>query len=338
MRPVDARDVARAVVAALKQPTSVGQVFDVVGPDRLTLRDVVRRVAEAIRLPLSIWSTPVALMRLPVWVMEKTMRQPLSTRAQLAMLQEGLDGDPEPARRVLSLQTTPFTAEHIRPLLASIQRVFPFSLRFFSASHPSAETARALFAALLALLVVSLSTVFGLVADVWTGLTLAMGLALIVALASRPARAFNPSVFRIATGIAAGMVLYAVTRAVAALLPAFWPGWETGAQALYSWKEGHSWAFLAPTLAMIVIAEEVVWRGVIARFFMERWGRPLGIAAGALVYALAHLAALNPLLVFAAFGCGLYWGWLYAATDDLVAPTVSHLLWAALLLAIPVVR
>jgi membrane protease YdiL (CAAX protease family) len=254
------------------------------------------------------------------------------------MLREGLDGDPAPARRVLGLQTTPFTTEHIRPLLASIHRAFPFSLRLFSASRPAAETPRALFAVLLVWLAVSLSTVFGFVSDVWMGLTWAMGLALIIALASKPARAFRPTAFRVAAGLGAGAVLYGLTRVIAALLPSLWPGWETGARALYSWKAGHSWAFLAPTLVMIVIAEEVVWRGVVARFFMERWGRPLGITVGALVYALAHLASLNPLLVLAAFGCGLYWGWLYSATDDLVAPAVSHLLWDSLLLAIPLLR
>ena len=41
----------------------------------------------------------------------------------------------------------------------------------------------------------------------------------------------------------------------------------------------------------------------------------------------------------AAFGCGLFWGLLYSATDDLVAPAISHLLWDALLLfAFPVIR
>jgi len=46
------------------------------------------------------------------------MKQPLSTRAQLDMLTEGLDGDPAPARLDLDLRTAPFTPERIRPLLA----------------------------------------------------------------------------------------------------------------------------------------------------------------------------------------------------------------------------
>jgi membrane protease YdiL (CAAX protease family) len=89
-----------------------------------------------------------------------------------------------------------------------------------------------------------------------------------------------------------------------------------------------------------VLAEEVLWRGVVARYLIERYGRALGIAYAAAIYALAHWATLNPVLLLAALGCGLYWGWLYTATNDnLVAPTISHLMWDVLLLFLfPVVR
>jgi membrane protease YdiL (CAAX protease family) len=83
---------------------------------------------------------------------------------------------------------------------------------------------------------------------------------------------------------------------------------------------------------MVVIAEELLWRGVVTRFLMERAGRAAGILLGAAVYALAHWAAWNPLLLLAAMAFGIFWGWLYAATDDLVSPTISHLLFDVLLL------
>jgi membrane protease YdiL (CAAX protease family) len=41
----------------------------------------------------------------------------------------------------------------------------------------------------------------------------------------------------------------------------------------------------------------------------------------------------------AAFACGIFWGWLCVATDDLVVPVVSHLVWdLALFFAFPVVQ
>jgi len=101
MRPVDVRDVAKAVAASLRHPCPA-KTYDIVGPDLLDLREVVKRVASAMGLPIRIWNTPVPLMRLPVRIMEAVMREPLSTRAQLAMLVEGLDGDPAPARTASS--------------------------------------------------------------------------------------------------------------------------------------------------------------------------------------------------------------------------------------------
>jgi uncharacterized protein YbjT (DUF2867 family)/membrane protease YdiL (CAAX protease family) len=325
MRPVDVRDVASSVLAALRVPCS-GKTYDIVGPDRLALRDVVSRVAEALDRPLWIWSTPVALMRIPVRIMETVMTQPLSTRAQLAMLAEGLDGDPAPARTDLGVSTAPFTAARIRPLLAKTNRT-------------AREVSPASFWLLATFTVTALTVVFGAVTDKWMGMTVAMGLALAGAwnVASVRKR-LKPSVLRVAIGLGAGVALYGITVVAAALLFALGPEWETAARSLYAWKVGHSPIFVAVTLAMIVLAEEVLWRGVVARFLMERCGTVPGVVLGAAIYAAAHLAAFNPVLAVAAFGCGLYWGLLYAATDELVSPTVSHLLWDVLLLfAFPVI-
>ncbi|MBI3857913.1 MAG: complex I NDUFA9 subunit family protein, partial [Planctomycetes bacterium] len=93
MMPVHAGDVAAGVVGALRNPESAGKMFEIVGPERLALRDVVARAAEALGRPVRILPTPVALMKLPVRIMEALMKKPLSTRAQLAMLVEGLAGD-----------------------------------------------------------------------------------------------------------------------------------------------------------------------------------------------------------------------------------------------------
>jgi NADH dehydrogenase len=337
MRPVDARDVARAVTAALREPSS-GKTYDVVGPERLTLREVVSRVADSMKLRLSIWKTPIWLMRLPVRIMEATMRQPLSTRAQLAMLAEGLDGDPAAARDDLGLVTRPFTVERIAPLVTKL-RAPAFSLRLFSAPNPRRDTPGAAFAVLLLFTIAALGFVLSAMTDPWMGLSWGMGIALAGTLLLPAVRSrFKPSRVRITLGLVAGLVLFGITQAAAASLPLVWPGWEDAARKLYAWSEGHSPLFLGSTLVMVVIAEELLWRGVVTRFLMERAGRAAGILLGAAVYALAHWAAWNPLLLLAAMAFGIFWGWLYAATDDLVAPAVSHLLFDVLLLfAFPVI-
>jgi membrane protease YdiL (CAAX protease family) len=338
IRPVHADDVAAGVVAALQKSCS-GKIYDIVGPDRLQLRDVVRLVARAMELPLKICPTPVALMRLPVWLLERFMKQPLSTRAQLAMLSEGLDGDPEPARRDLGLETAPFTVKRIRPILASVDRVAPLNLRLFSIRKPTAEIPTAVFRPLLLLALFALSFAFLAVSDRWTAMTAVMAPALSLFFLNGVHRHLRPAVFGVIAGVVAGLLLYGITVVVARLLPPVWPGWESSARELYSWADGHSMSFLIPTLVMIVIAEELLWRGIIMRFLVERWGKGAGIAAGAAIYALAHWASLNPLLLGAAAGCGLFWGWLFVVSDDLTVPIVSHLVWDSLcLFLLPVVH
>jgi uncharacterized protein YbjT (DUF2867 family)/membrane protease YdiL (CAAX protease family) len=323
MRPVDARDVAEAVLRALRVPCS-GKTYDVVGPDPLKLRDVVRTVARALKLPLLICPTPIALMRLPVLIMERVMAKPLSTRAQLAMLAEGLDGNPEPARTDLSLTTSPFTVTRIRPMLPNFTR----------------EVSGRSFGSLLALAIVAMAIALGAGGDRWMGMTVAMGILLIGSLTLPAARnRLKPSVSRIVGGIAAGALLFLLTLPAVALLFRIQPSWEAFARSLYAWRSGHSPLFIAATLPMIVLAEEVLWRGVVVRFLVERWGTLLGVLAAALIYSAAHWAALNPVLLIAAVGCGLYWGLLYSATDDLITPFVAHLTWDVLLLfAFPVVH
>jgi uncharacterized protein YbjT (DUF2867 family)/membrane protease YdiL (CAAX protease family) len=323
MMPIHAGDVAAGVAAALQRPASAGKTYDLVGPDRMTLRDVVRRTAEALGRPAWIVPTPVSLMRLPVRIMEATMKQPLSTRAQLAMVAEGLPGDPGPARAELGVEAAPFTPEKVRPMVQMLRKEIP------------APVAVGLYALAAALLTFAFRGPLG----PWKGMTLVMGVLLALSLAVRAVRTrLAPTFGRVALGLAAGAVLYGLTRAGLVVLDAVWPGWIGQARTLGAWKEGHSIGFLATTLVMIVIAEETLWRGVVSRFMVERLGRVFGIVAGAALYAAAHIGTMSPLLGVAAFACGLYWGLLADATDDLTAPIVSHLAWDIMIMfVIPVV-
>ena len=279
-----------------------------------------------------ICPTPALLLRLPVFVMEMTMRQPLSTRAQLAMLMEGLDGDPMPLVRDLNVTTAPFSVERLRVLLTNCEVKSPLTLRW-----PAGRLKRTIpgsaFFGLLVFAVFGLSAVFQLVSDKWMGITVLMGITLACTLLLDSVRSrLRPSMLHVVVGLVSGWVCTGRTLGIIAVLPLVWPEWELSARTLYSWKAGHSTLFLASTCSMIVLAEELLWRGVVTRFLMERLGSGWGIVAGATVYTLAHWATFNPLLLLAAFGCGLFWGWLYAAADNLTVPFVSHLLWDVLLL------
>lgn len=322
MMPVYAGDVAAGVVASLRTAAGAGKTYDLVGPERLALRDVVRRTAAAIGRPVWILPTPVALMKLPVVVMEKMMSRPLSTLAQLAMLVEGLAGDPEPARKDLGVETAPFDPR---------RRVDEHRLR----REVSAPAAIGLYLLAAVFLAIAFQGPFG----PWKGMTIAMAVLLPLTMGARAVRSrLVPSLPRLAIGLAAGLVLFGLTKLGVETLKALWPGWEAHARTLSSWKASYSMSFLIPTLLLIIVAEETLWRGIVSRFFQERLGHATGILVGAAFYAAAHATTLNPLLIAAAFGCGIFWGALFAATDDLTAPIVSHVVWDVMMMFIlPVV-
>ena len=89
-----------------------------------------------------------------------------------------------------------------------------------------------------------------------------------------------------------------------------------------------AWVAIVP----VVIGEELVWRGVVQRSLVERFGAWGGVTLAAAVYAAVHLPLGSPLLVAVAFGCGLTWGALRATTGSLVPALVAHLLWDVLVL------
>jgi uncharacterized protein YbjT (DUF2867 family) len=129
LQPVHARDVSAAVVGALENDRSIGRAYDVVGPERLTLRAVVQTVARGVGLRVWIVGTPIWFQRVAVRLMNTLSRNPLSTPAQLQMLIDGLYGDPAPARDDLGFEPRPFTVDEIRGLAGPIPSLFGVSLR-----------------------------------------------------------------------------------------------------------------------------------------------------------------------------------------------------------------
>jgi NADH dehydrogenase len=125
LQPIHANDVAKAVLLALERPLAIGKSYDIVGPRRMTLRQVVQAVAEGMAMKPWIVSTPIWLHRLAVHGMNALLSNPLATPAQLQMLIDGLYGDLEPARRELGLEPGPFTADAVRALETDISSPRP---------------------------------------------------------------------------------------------------------------------------------------------------------------------------------------------------------------------
>ncbi len=91
-QPIAAEDVARCLLAAVEQPERQGHIYEIGGPDQLTLEEITVAVAEATgrdwfgiskRKPLHL---DPRLIRPGAVVMDKIMRNPLVTPQQLDML------------------------------------------------------------------------------------------------------------------------------------------------------------------------------------------------------------------------------------------------------------
>jgi NADH dehydrogenase len=116
LRPTAVRDLAEILFAALVNDRLVDQTVAVLGPEVLSMREVVTRVGEAIDRRSRIIAMPVAFHRLLARVTETMMKVPLVSLAQVRMLAEGLC---EPAPPCDDLPTdlqpkTPFTLDSIR--------------------------------------------------------------------------------------------------------------------------------------------------------------------------------------------------------------------------------
>lgn len=128
IRPNAVEDVARIVKAALVEGKLSRKTVAVVGPEELTLCEAVRRVAGVVgRRPL-MFPMPVWFHYTLGWCVERVMRVPLVSVAQVRMLSEGLA---EPSLPCESLPGAlkpriPFSEEQIRKGLPTPQ---PFGYR-----------------------------------------------------------------------------------------------------------------------------------------------------------------------------------------------------------------
>jgi len=295
----------------------------VVGPQRLTLRRVVTTVADALGMSLAILPTPVVLMRPIVRAWSRLSAAALSTPSQLRMLEDGMVGDPEPARRDLGLEPRPFTVESVRDAAARVPMVSP----------ALGGTAVLVLAAMF------LSVALGaLVTNVWyrmatIGATLTVLASLLVPL---PWRALlTPTRRGLLQGAAAAIFLYAAGAGVFLVVR---QNDVAAAQiaALYAWREAVPRSEVWPLLLLIVLMEELVWRMAVTLPLAARFGSWTGAVMGAAAFALAHVAMGVPLLLLAALGAGFFWGLLVVRTGSAVPALVSHLLWdVAVLLVFP---
>ncbi|MGB0679342.1 MAG: lysostaphin resistance A-like protein [Polyangiales bacterium] len=130
-------------------------------------------------------------------------------------------------------------------------------------------------------------------------------------------------------GVGAGLVP-ALTMHLLYPIAATWlPALDAEVQTLYALLATPPGPWRAwPWMLLIVVAEELLWRGVawqwLARFTSDPKKR---IAVTATAYALVQFASGHPLLVLVAWLLGTFWAWLRWRSATLGSAVVAHGLW-----------
>ena len=114
-QPVSVEAVAAALTKSLGKPQSIGQTYDLCGPEALTLSEIVDRILDVLnrrRLKLRV---PPGLARCQAVLLELVFRRLLRkasplNRDQLIMLQEDNVGNPQPANELFGLTPTSLRA------------------------------------------------------------------------------------------------------------------------------------------------------------------------------------------------------------------------------------
>jgi membrane protease YdiL (CAAX protease family) len=171
----------------------------------------------------------------------------------------------------------------------------------------------------------------GVAGNVWLGTSVAATLSAALVVWAAPGGFWRRLVSGwtpAAVGLAAGLVMILATHVGFRLVLALAPGLEAHVDELY--RQLDDWPgrpAAAGILAVVVVVEELVWRGLAVDLLRPRLAPALVVVAAAGLYAIPQLATGSLLVAALGFGCGLLWTTERLVTRSLAAPLVTHLVW-----------
>ena len=166
-------------------------------------------------------------------------------------------------------------------------------------------------------------------ANFWLRMTAGAGALGTYALWARPEqRKELPTLKDLLAGVASAGGLYAIFQVGDRMARRFMPAGAEEIASVYELR-GKAPTPLITVLLVSVIApsEELFWRGMVQRAFMEKFGSARGTLAASAAYGGIHLVTGNLTLTGAAATAGLYWGTEYAVQPRLGPLLASHILW-----------
>jgi len=194
-----------------------------------------------------------------------------------------------------------------------------------------APTAQRVLVICVSTLVLSIALVLRQNVNVW----LTTGLAAVIALAAclyvhsaELKRLVVPHTREVCLGIACGALMAGVTQLAYPIAKAVLPGLNDWVEPLYGnlrQPPGPYWAL--PILALVVVAEECVWRGLLIDMLQRCYADSQVVLLSTALYAVPHLCSGSWLLVGVVLVCGVIWSRLRVMTGSLVVPLLTHLIW-----------
>ena len=112
MSPVHIEDVAAAFIAALDDDATIGKTFELGGPEVLTWRQMLDRIAAAAGKRKVVLPMPTWVMRVGASLFDWLPFFPV-TRGQLTMLEEGTTADPAVLAALIGREPRPFSVENL---------------------------------------------------------------------------------------------------------------------------------------------------------------------------------------------------------------------------------
>ncbi len=106
-QPVDIEDVSEGFVRALENEKAVGRIYEIGGPDRYTLNEMLDRIAEKMGKKARKIHIPTGFLKLAVASLEYFKFFPL-TRGMIDMLKEGNITDSNEFFKELNIEAIPF--------------------------------------------------------------------------------------------------------------------------------------------------------------------------------------------------------------------------------------
>ena len=340
LQPIAVEDVAEAIVRTLERDVTIGATIDVVGPEQMSLREIVQRVARALDLWIVTVPLPLALHRLAATVMEKVLREPPVSRTQVELLREGLYGDVQPALRLLGLSPTVLDTDTIVRHLGSASPTWSSRIvggiehRTWLARHAD-QVGKALVVAGVLSCAYLLAGL--LLPNPWIrhALLSLLGVPLALTCVRMDWRSLlQPNARNVTVGAMAAMMLLLVFFALEAAMRRWWPELYAQTQIIYGWTHLAPVTAWPVVLVLVAAAEELVWRAAVTLPLVGRFGPTRGIFAGALLFALAHVTTEPPLLAIAALLLGTCLGILLVHSRSLMVPLIAHVSWDLVVLLV----